>query len=184
MVYLICDGIISRVSHLVIIATDYLVALHRHLHPSLSTREMSRALHIGEGAIRRGIESATSASLLTSARVANARNLAEFTLYGVQYTFYPVLCRGGDHRGVPTASLAPGISGRLVSRSLVWPEVHHGTHRGEGLFPIHESALWIAETDPSLYLLLAAIDLLRIGGARDREVAIQVIQTFFKSGSC
>ena len=54
--------------------------------------------------------------------------------------------------------------------TIVWPAAD-GKVRGEGLEPIHPSAPKVAAADPAMYSVLAAVDLLRVGGAREREVA-------------
>lgn len=48
-----------------------------------------------------------------------------------------------------------------------------GPERGRSLAPIHPLAPIAAAHDPRLYLLLALIDAIRIGRARERKLAAQ-----------
>lgn len=53
---------------------------------------------------------------------------------------------------------------------LVWPHPH-GSHLGHSLSPIAAEVPFLAERDPELHAVLAAIDALRVGHARERRVA-------------
>jgi hypothetical protein len=58
---------------------------------------------------------------------------------------------------------------------LVWPD-SDGALRGERLEPLHAGVPKAAAADPKLYALLAVADSLRVGGAREREVAAKVLR--------
>ena len=72
----------------------------------------------------------------------------------------------------PTAHAAPGLAAsfRGDDDPVVIP-LRHGPVRGRAVTPIHPSAPGAAARDPKLHELLAIVDALRIGGARDRSVA-------------
>jgi hypothetical protein len=95
----------------------------------------------------------------------------EFLIHGVKYAF-PAR-RGEVTRGMLTSfAAAPlnqeiGGSGELPP---VWPDAE-GEVRGLTLEPLHKSAPRAALTDPQLYELLALIDALRDGRARERKLA-------------
>jgi DNA-binding Lrp family transcriptional regulator len=99
------------------------------------------------------------------------RAVEEFLLHGVKYSF-PAL-RGEVTRGMPTGYAAPPLSAAIAGgRDLppVWPHAE-GAVRGVTLEPLHKAAPKAARQDPVLYELLALIDALRDGRARERQLA-------------
>lgn len=99
------------------------------------------------------------------------RNLEEFLLHGIQYVFVPE--KGELNRGLPTAYAAPPLSSIIVSNNEpppVWPDAN-GEVRGESFSPLYKSAAVAARNDAGLYELLALVDAIRGGRAREREIA-------------
>ena len=95
----------------------------------------------------------------------------EFLLHGVKYAF-PAR-RGEATRGIPTGYAAPPLSAHILgSEDLppVWPDAE-GRVRGEAFEPLHRVASAAVRKDPVLYELLALIDALRDGRARERQIA-------------
>lgn len=101
---------------------------------------------------------------------ANLTNLFELVVHGVKYFFPPE--RGPITAGIPTAHAAPPLKDLLVDEDLppVWPHME-GKERGEALQPIYRSAPEAALKNPKLYELLALVDAIRAGGARERKLA-------------
>jgi len=75
-------------------------------------------------------------------------------------------------RGMPTAHAAPPLSEEIMGDDLppVWPDPE-GTVRGETLEPLYRTVPMAARNDPQLYELLALVDAIRIGRARERNLA-------------
>jgi hypothetical protein len=99
------------------------------------------------------------------------RAVEEFLVHGVKYAF-PAR-RGEVTRGMPTAYAAPPLSGHIAKSGdlpPVWPDAE-GDVRGMTLEPLHKTAPKAARKDPSLYELLALVDALRDGRARERQIA-------------
>lgn len=97
--------------------------------------------------------------------------LLEFLVHGIRYV-YPA-APGPVCRGVPTAHSAPPLAQQIMSNEddqYVWPS-GSGTVRGQAIEPIYESVPVAAGRDPALYELLALVDALRVGRAREREIA-------------
>jgi DNA-binding Lrp family transcriptional regulator len=94
----------------------------------------------------------------------------EFLVHGVKYAF-PAK-RGEVTRGVPTSYAGPPLNGKLAADDLppVWPHPE-GAARGVALEPLYPSAPVAALRDPALYELLALIDAIREGRARERKLA-------------
>lgn len=155
---------------------DFLVTLHRLLHPEQRLlAQMATGLRMSVSVVHRALANARAASLVTGEGEAIRANVLEFAVHGARYSFFPVRF-GANVRGVATAGAAPGLGDRLVgSATIVWPAAE-GKVRGEGLEPIHASAPRLVADDPAMYLVLAAVDLLRVGGAREREVAAAVLR--------
>jgi hypothetical protein len=102
----------------------------------------------------------------------NRANLKEFLIHGVKYAF-PVH-RGGLVRGIPTAHAAPPLNQHFATSfepPPVWPYAD-GSVRGTEFSPLYKNAPKAAR-DPKLYELLALVDAIRDGRAREREVAIR-----------
>lgn len=98
------------------------------------------------------------------------RAIDEFLIHGVKYAF-PAR-RGEATRGVPTASAAPPLRAQIAQSELppVWPDPE-GEVRGTTLEPLHKTVPKAARKDPVLYELLALVDALRDGRARERRIA-------------
>lgn len=101
----------------------------------------------------------------------------EFLVHGLRYVFPAEYTR--VTRGVPTAASASTVAGALglvpPELPVVWP-LSTGSVRGQGLVPIHPSVPAAALRDPELHELLALADLLRIGSARERSLALKALQ--------
>jgi hypothetical protein len=107
--------------------------------------------------------------------VPSIRNLKEFLTHGIRYAFVPE--RSEICRGMPTAhSVAPLKDVIVTSGELppVWPYAE-GDIRGEGFSPLYKSAPFAARHDPKLYELLALVDAIRGGRARERELAVRLL---------
>ena len=99
------------------------------------------------------------------------RNLLEFLIFGIQYVFVPE--RSGLNRGMPTAhAVEPLVSHFMLNNEPppVWPDPE-GEVRGESFSPLYKSAPYAAKNDSELYQLLALVDAIRGGRAREREIA-------------
>lgn len=101
--------------------------------------------------------------------------LRNFVLYGAVYC-YPAV-RGEVTIGFPTAyAVSPLKDLVLFSQEMppVWPHPE-GTVRGTALLPLYEKLPLAALEDAKLYELLALFDALRMGQARERELASKLL---------
>ncbi len=95
----------------------------------------------------------------------------EFLIHGVKYMF-PAK-RGEVTRGVPTGYAAPPLNRQIAAGAdlpPVWPSAS-GKVRGVTFEPLYRTVPEAALKDPMLYELLALIDALREGRARERQMA-------------
>lgn len=97
-------------------------------------------------------------------------SLQEFVLHGVKYCYPPIV--GTVARGMATSVGAPPLSLLFAGGDFipVWPD-SLGEHRGVSLQPIFPSVPAAAKLDTKLYEVLALIDAIRFGAARERELA-------------
>ncbi len=85
---------------------------------------------------------------------------------------------GGPTRGVRTAWGAPVLAGRLAPTDEpppVWP-APEGDARGLTVEPLHPAVVALAASDPWMYEMLALIDGIRLGDARVRSVARELLR--------
>jgi len=157
---------------------DLLVALKLVAlgHTSWQYAVLAESLDMGQAEAHAAVKRGLQAGLLItegSKAVPMRRNLLEFVNHGVRYVFVPE--RGQITRGMPTAWAAPPLAGIMAGDEWavpVWP-FHEGKVRGEGFSPLFRSVPIAASKDKQLYELLALVDAVRGGKARDRKLAIQ-----------
>ena len=148
--------------------------------------QLGGALFLSAAEVHNATTRAVQARLLVrvgrQAPVPSRRNLLEFLVHGAKYCFPPD--RGGLTRGYPTAHGAPPLRSLFAPTDEpvpVWPD-SSGPVRGYAFSPLYRSVVRAAKGDEVLYRLLAALDLLRGGGARERKVGTQVLAEVLGTG--
>lgn len=127
------------------------------------------------GEVHNALDRAARAHLFdTVQKRPRVQALEEFLVHGVQYAFPSE--RGALTRGTLTAYAAPPLDG-LITTSVsehppVWPDPQ-GKARGYQLSPLYGSVPKAARMDSSLYELLALVDAIRDGRARERKLAAE-----------
>jgi len=134
-------------------------------------------LFMSTSEVHAGIKRAVAARLMDSQRGRPLKqSLEEFLIHGVKYAFAPD--HGGLTRGVPTGYAAPPLND-LISQPTesppVWPDPE-GDTRGYEFSPLYKSVPKAALKDKKLYELLAIIDAIRDGRAREREIAVKELK--------
>ena len=132
-------------------------------------------LGISSSEVHAGVKRATKAHLLVPGRKPNKANLYEFIAHGVRFAFYAQ--RGEITRGMPTAHAAPPLREEILAGDLppVWPDPE-GEVRGETFQPLYRAVPTAARNDARLYELLALVDAIRGGRARERALAIKLVK--------
>ena len=103
----------------------------------------------------------------------NITALEEFLIHGLKYAFPAE--HGDVTRGIPTSYAAAPLKSQIaMSNDLppVWPWPE-GDTRGVGLEPLYGKVPEAALRDSELYELLALVDAIRDGRARERRIAEQ-----------
>jgi hypothetical protein len=163
--------------HIMLQPLDLLVALKLTVREEgvSSLEALSQEVGISTSSAFRAIKRATQAGLVTGERKPKRGAILEFVIHGVRYVYY--VTPGSLTRGVPTAHAAPPLS-TLISASTdipVWPDPK-GDTRGYAIEPLHKQAPVAARKDPKLYELLALVDAIRIGRARERNIAAEELR--------
>jgi hypothetical protein len=135
--------------------------------------QLSKDLFMSASEVHASIQRAKAARLLQSSDLGDRpdfRALQEFLIHGVKYAF-PVQ-KGSITRGVPTGAAAAPLSEKLTQEdpAPVWP-FEEGERRGYAFSPLHKSVARAALRDRGLYEMLALVDAIRDGRARERELA-------------
>jgi hypothetical protein len=137
---------------------------------------LAHELAMSPSEVHSGIKRAAAARLFDSQRnVPIMRALLEFLVHGVKYAYPPD--RGHLTRGIPTSYAAPPLSSLIVQPEdppPVWPDPE-GKVRGYEFSPLYRSVPKATASDNALYELLALVDAIRDGRARERELAVKLL---------
>jgi hypothetical protein len=103
-----------------------------------------------------------------------------FLQHGARYCF--PASQGGLTRGVPTGYAAPPLKDQIRPGNdppPVWPS-KDGKARGVALYPLYPSVPEAAARNPALGELLALFDAVRGGSARERALALTLLDERLK----
>ena len=135
---------------------------------------LANELAMSPAEVHAGIKRCIAAKLFDRQRKVPIKSaLQEFLAHGVKYTFPPD--RGAMTRGIPTGFAAPPLNLRITQPAEdppVWP-YPEGNVKGYSFSPLYKSVPKAVQTDHALYELLALVDAIRDGRARERELAVK-----------
>lgn len=140
--------------------------------------DLAAALGISQSEVSKSIVRSKYAQLIdpTGKKVFKL-GLLDFLKYGIAFVFPQQ--PGALVRGVPTAHSASPLKEQLVSdEQYVWPSIR-GKVRGQAIAPLYPTVVKAIEQDQKLYELLALVDALRVGRARDKALAIEALAFHF-----
>jgi hypothetical protein len=148
-----------------------------HQSPEWTVRTLERETTIPRSVVQRSLTRLWQAGLFDRRRrTANISQAEEFLIHGLKYVFPGSV--NGESRGVPTAWGASPLADKLAAPSNdvtpVWPSAH-GDTRGLALEPLHPSVVEAANQDPMLREQLTLVDAIRIGDARIRALAADLL---------
>ena len=143
---------------------------------SYSVRALEASLGISKTEVASALKRCQQVGLVRTApdnplpRV-NSKALLGFIEHGLRYVF-PV--RPAEIvRGIPTGFSAPMLEGKLMSAGdliHVWPDAY-GNRKGQSIAPLFKTVPGAVKKDPRLYEYLALIDAVRLGNAREANLA-------------
>jgi hypothetical protein len=136
---------------------------------------LASRLYLSPSRVHAGVQRGVAAGLLDADRRVQRRALFDFLFHGVRHAFFAE--RGAITRGMPTAHAASPLVDLISDDgpAPVWPDPE-GAVRGESIQPLHPSVPRAAREQPLLYELLALVDALRIGRARERKLAMEQLE--------
>lgn len=107
--------------------------------------------------------------------------LTEFLIFGLKYVFPAE--PGALSKGIPTAHSAPPINDMIISgtESYVWPNPN-GNMRGQAIDPLYKTVPDAAMDDQEFYKLIALVDAIRIGKAREVKIAVDELTLRLRHG--
>lgn len=136
--------------------------------------QLAQALHLYPSEVYASLKRARISRLVQGQDREDRLNrsaLLELLVHGVPYVFPAE--KGAMTRGITTAYAAPPLRQSITQGDdppPVWP-YPEGPVRGYSFAPLHKNVPLAALEDPGLYELLALVDALRDGRARERELA-------------
>lgn len=151
---------------------------------SLSARNLAVLTGVGKTEVNASINRSLLVGLAKRSRKnqvlsVNTKSLFEFIVYGLKYVFPAQPAE--LVRGMPTAHAAPVLSKQLKSGSnsvLVWPDASASV-MGQSVKPLYQSVPMAAAGDAKLYEYLALVDAIRLGGARESNLAAELLEKAF-----
>ena len=146
--------------------------------PKWSYPALSHELSMSASEVHAAVKRAAAARLMDLDRKIPVKsNILEFLIHGVKYAYPPD--RGGITRGIPTGYAAQPLRDLIMQPDEpppVWPDPE-GQVRGYEFSPLYSSVPNASKVDPKLYELLALVDAIRDGRARERKIAIKEVQS-------
>lgn len=133
-------------------------------------KDIASSLYISNSAISESLERSVYANLIDfEKRKVYRGNLLDFLIHGMKYVFPAQV--GILTRGVPTAYSHPFMQSFFNSeQAYIWP-ASFGSVLGQAIEPFYANQVKAIEEDEELYLLLALLDVIRVGKLREKAVA-------------
>ena len=158
---------------------DIAVAVVIAIQPGAKYDRLSEILGISVSTAFAAVQRLMRAGLmLPEGRRVNRLALLEFLEHGLQYVFPAE--PGSLKKGVPTAHSGPALAGEVDGgdEAYVWPSPH-GSVRGREISPLVPKASELPERSPEAYEALSLVDALRVGRARERNLAGLALRKLF-----
>lgn len=139
-------------------------------------RDLSSQLYISVSEVSESLSRSHISGLIDeSKKKVRVNSLMEFIEFGLPYVF-PVV-PGQIVTGVPTAYSNPFYKAHFLgSVDYVWKD-EQGTMRGLSIEPLHKGVTQAVLDDEVLYKLLSGIDILRVGRAREKKMALEEMKS-------
>ena len=138
--------------------------------------DIAIALNISPSEVSEALNRCKIAKLINKEkREVHLNALTEFLIYGLKYVFPAE--PGAIAKGIPTAHSASPIKEKIKSgsESYVWPHAD-GNTRGQTIDPLYKTVPEASINDPELYKLIVLVDTIRIGRAREVQIAIDELK--------
>ncbi|EGV28837.1 hypothetical protein ThidrDRAFT_3488 [Thiorhodococcus drewsii AZ1] len=150
---------------------------------ALTIRGLESSLHLSKSEISQSLRRSMAVGLAMRSRSdglpqANVGALLQFIIYGLKYVFPATPAR--VVRGIPTGFSAPVLRGAVAgAEQWVWSDPL-GTASGQTIAPLYRSVPKAVRQDAQLYTMLALIDAIRLGRAREQSEATRILETLLQ----
>ena len=145
-------------------------------HDNWKNSDLAYSLKISPSEISEVLNRCKIAGLVDSKkRKVHINSFKEFLIYGLKYVFPAE--PGSVLRGIPTAHSASPINENISSGGdiYVWPYAK-GDQRGQAIEPLYKTLPATVQEDKLFYELLVIIDTIRVGRAREIQIAIEELE--------
>ena len=138
-------------------------------------RDLASELSISVSEVSESLHRSHIAGLIDEGRrKVHRQSLLEFIQFGLHYVFPQV--PGTLVTGIPTCHSHPFFKNRITAElDYVWP-YDKGTTRGLSIAPLYSGATLAVGKDEQLYKWLACIDVIRVGRAREKKLAVKELE--------
>lgn len=138
-------------------------------------KDLAYELKISASEVSESINRSVIGGLISSdKRTLNKLALLDFLKSGLRYV-YPQQ-PGSMVRGIRTAISAPPLNNEFISEEkFVWP-YGKGNTRGQAIEPLHPKTPDACINDEKYYELMALTDAIRIGKAREQNIAFEMLK--------
>lgn len=139
---------------------------------SWQNKDLAAELFISPAEITESLNRSSMAGLIDSEKKKKVyrQSLMEFVEHGLHYVF-PAL-PGTMVNGIYTAHSHPFMQKKFKSElNYVWPDPR-GKFRGLSIEPLYKQQVKAAIQDETLYLMLALLDVIRVGRVREMSFAV------------
>lgn len=160
-----------------------LLKLLANMEKHWTQRQLATELCFSQSEIHAGMKRLSEAGLVRAARQGVEQSpvveaAKEYLIHGVRYSFPSKL--GEFTRGIATGIAAPVFAGKIVMGNdpiPVWP-YGKGQAQGVALKPLYSSVPKSISDYPDqpFYDLLSLVDIFRVGRARERAIAIKILE--------
>lgn len=135
---------------------------------------LAEALYMSQSEISGSISrSSYSGLLINKGKEVNRKLFFDFIKYGLAVVFPQQ--SGAIVRGTVTAHSAPPLDEEIVSEEkYVWPYAK-GRARGQSIVPLYPTVAKAVVLDSHLHELLALMDAVRVGRAREKNLALELL---------
>ena len=155
---------------------DVVLAMIMMGRTAIPQKEIARISGLSPSEVSNGIYRLKKARLLDGNSKVMKSNLCDFLVHGVPHAF-PATIDYNEQLGIPTShSYMDNI---MAGYEYVWPQ-KDGQLLGRGVSPLHPSAVVTSLQNSKCHQLLANIDALRVGRAREKSQAIDLLRKKLK----
>jgi hypothetical protein len=156
-----------------------LLAIVSHPEPEWQNKDLAARLRLSTAEVSKSLQRSRFAGLLFDKGTVFSQVLINFLKHGIRVVF-PVH-PGRMTLGIPTSHSAEPLVDHIRStEAYVWPHPY-GKVRGAAITPLYASAPEACREDRALHRVLAAVDGLRVGRARERVFAVEWLEETIKN---